>query len=735
MQKKANMKRFDREGKHVSATLLKKKGVTTVFLIALFTSTLIVTCFMPKVAAVPTISISPLSGYVGDAVRVTGTIDTANGTYEIFFDNELVANGTASPEKAVNTTFSVPHRYQSTYFVQLYDVQANTTSPSTSFIINTKYYVTAVMPRNQTQLIEGQSTTIRVNVTGGETRKPHDANVTVRLPQPLSTVYYNSSLHFTNTSRLGEYMAEGIYPRDFGSGAHTNYAGNYTMAFNTTLASGFFNVGFTNKTEYHRYETVTIRGADYTQPDERVWINITSAEKTVFSTNVPATEGFVNANWTIPWNATYGTYNITITNSTSSGTVKPIRDTQVFAISETIFQCQIPIKNLDNESVNEIVVAACDEKDQIVTAAYSNSSGWAKLSLEAYRYSFKAFWKIVEVGNTSVLDINKDIITQTIVCRLAHIKLHIEDVAKKPLPLISIDLKYNYTTFDGEKISDLITLETDNTGFASLQNTFINMSYLIEAKRYGYVFNRTNIGNLTASQWINITCPSKTLFIHVVDSKGLPLSNVSVNVTEWSSGLLVGNNMTNDLASVSLNLVFGRYKVKVYNYSAELDSIVLLNETVVDAAENLIEDLPKDEFFETIHCRISNLSPSVLVVDYFGQPIPNAEVKIQRFSEIEQKWVEIAPTRRTDSNGITLLPNTGGDYSISIYVLGQLSSIKSYYIGETHMLVFKIDKYATIGGLILETSQLVAYIALGLLIISLGIALTYKKILQKFTKK
>lgn len=716
------------------ATLLKKNKVITVFIIALFTSTLIVTCFMPKAAASPAINaISSSSGYVGDSVRVTGTIDTANGTYEIFFDKELVANGTSSITKLVDTTFSVPHRYKSTYFVTLYDVKANTTSPQTSFIVKTNYYVTAVMPPNQTQLIENQSTTIRVNVTGGETIIPHDANVTVRLPQPLNIVYYNSSLHFTNTSRIGEYMAEGVYPRDFGTTAHTNYAGNYTMAFNTT-AKGFFNVGFTNKKEYHRYETVTIRGANYTQPNERVWINITSAGKTVFSTNVPSTGGFANTTWVIPWNATYGTYNITITNSTSPGTIKPLRDAQVFTISKITFQCYIPVKNLDNESVNEVAVAAFNGT-QMVTGAYSNSSGWAKLSLEAYRYSFKAFWKIVEVGNMSVLDINKDIITQTIVCRLANIKLHIEDVTKNPLPFISIDLKYDYTTFYDENISDLITLETDNNGFAGLQNTFINTSYLIAAKRYGYVFNRTLIGNLTASGWVNITCPSKTLFIHVVDSKGLPLSNVSVNVTEWSSEVPVGNKVTNDYASVSLNLTFGKYKVKVYNYSAELNSTVLLNETVVDAAENLTEDSPKDKFFETIHCRIANLSPSVLVVDYFGQPIPNAEVQIERFSEIEQKWVKIAPTRRTDSNGIAILPNTGGDYSLSIYILGHLSNTKSYYISGTSVLTFKIDKYATIGGLILETSQLVVYIALGLLIISLGIALTYKKVLQKFTKK
>ena len=217
--------------------------------------------------------------------------------------------------------------------------------------------------------------------------------------------------------------------------------------------------------------------------------------------------------------------------------------------------------------------------------------------------------------------------------------------------------------------------------------------------------------------------------MHVVDSRERYLPNVSVNITEWSGGLVGDKTWITDYqGSVSVNLTFGRYEIKVYSYNAELGSLVILNETIVDLTE--------DELFKPIYCKIVNLSPSVLVVDYFGQPIPNAEVKVERFSEIEQKWVKIAsPQRFTDSNGIALLPSIGGDYSISIYVLGQPSAIKSSYISATTMLVFKIDKYTTIGGLVIETSQLVVCIALGLLIISLGIFLAYKKMLQKIAKK
>ena len=164
----------------------------------------------------------------------------------------------------------------------------------------------------------------------------------------------------------------------------------------------------------------------------------------------------------------------------------------------------------------------------------------------------------------------------------------------------------------------------------------------------------------------------------------------------------------------------------MYNYSADFDSPVILNETTVDLTE--------DRMFKKIYCKTANLSPSILVVDYFGNPIPGAEIRIERFSEIEQRWVEITP-RKTDSNGVASLPSTGGDYLISVYVMGQLSGIKSIYIDRTSMLAFKIDKYTAIAGLVIETTQLVVCIALGLLILSIGVILTYKKILLRITKK
>jgi len=429
------------------ATLLKKE-VTAFFIIFLVTSTLLVTLFTPRVAASPTtiVSIKP-SGYVAETVQVNGTIDTVNGEYNIFFDEELVVNGTAS-QNAVNTTFLIPHRHKGSYTIRLYDVKANN-SASKDFTVETGYHINAIIPPEQTQLMEGQSATIRVSVTGGEENKSYWANSTVKLPEPVNTIYINSSLQLVRTTHPGEYVAESVYPRDFGSGAHTNYVGNYTLAFNATaqphaLAEGFFIVGLTNATEYHRFDTVAIQGAGYTQPDEGVWINIiNSTGGIIFSKNVNATGGIVTASWVIPWNATYGRYNVTLTSSTSPGTVKPINDTQIFNIAFVVFPCQIHVKNLDNESVSNVKVEVWNGT-QFITDDLSDKAGMATFSLEAYTYSFKAFFKHVEVGNIPALNVGRNI-TQTLGCQLANIKLLIKDETENPLPFIAIDVQYNYT--------------------------------------------------------------------------------------------------------------------------------------------------------------------------------------------------------------------------------------------------------------------------------------------------
>jgi len=738
-QERQHINNLQKEGKHVFETP-NKKDIKTAFIIALITLSFLVPCLVPKVTASPATSITSIyrnDGYVGDAVKLNGTIETINGTYRILFDGEIVKNGTASSLKYVNATFLVPHRYKGSHAVTLYDVNASTTSLPALFTISTKYLINPILPPQQTQLMEGQSITIRLNVTGGETGKPVKANATVKLPNPVNTIYYNSSIVLNSTARTGEYMAETVYPRDFGSGANTNYVGIYTMSFyaNTSVpfplqAVASLKVGLTNATQNNRFDNVIIRGSNYVQLDERAWINITLSGKTVFSTNVQAVEEIVTSNWEIPWNATYGTYNVTITSSSSPGTVKTIRDTDTFTIAKATFQCQIHTKNLENENVKGVTVGAYN-KTVAVAYATSNASGIATFSLETYTYSFKALMKGsqgVQVGSISALNITGNIST-IIVCQLVNIRMAIKDESGVPLPFISVDLKYNYTKITSVTLPETRTLETGSTGIINFQNTFVNTRYVIEAKRNDNSFSRTIIANLTTSQWVNLTCPTYTLYLTVVDSKQNQMPNISLNVTEWTSEILIEDKTwtTDNIGSVSINATFGRYQIKAYKYNSEVDRLVILNETIIDLTENMQ--------YEKIYCKIANLTSSIVVVDYFGKPISNAEVKIERFSETEQRWIELTPSQITSSSVVVSLPSIGGDYSISIKVSGQLSAIKAVQVSKPATIDVKIDRYIAIGGFIVETAQLAVYIALILMAITLVILLTYKKILLKVTKK
>ncbi|KPV62901.1 MAG: hypothetical protein AOA66_1143 [Candidatus Bathyarchaeota archaeon BA2] len=99
-----------------------------------------------------------------------------------------------------------------------------------------------------------------------------------------------------------------------------------------------------------------------------------------------------------------------------------------------------------------------------------------------------------------------------------------------------------------------------------------NISYTIEARRYGYPFHNETLEKLPAAigvSWVNITitCPTYTLFVHVMDSRGLPIQNVEVAAYEWASGVVkpVKSGITNPCGSVAFTCIFGKYKIWVYN--------------------------------------------------------------------------------------------------------------------------------------------------------------------------
>ncbi|KPV62965.1 MAG: hypothetical protein AOA66_1107 [Candidatus Bathyarchaeota archaeon BA2] len=403
---------------------------------------------------------------------------------------------------------------------------------------------------------------------------------------------------------------------------------------------------------------------------------------------------------------------MTLSNATTPGTVKPIPDVQNFTVIEIIVYLNATNK-YDKRPLADVSVSVFSGQTPVASGE-TNKTGLVDFQLDRGNYTFRAFWEGVQVGileNQSVTgEAIKYVLQRTfnITCELAHVTIAINDEAGHPLPFINVTLTSNKT--------GPLPFETDYTGTIST-NTFTNTSYTIEARRYGHLFNTTPIENLTVTRWISITCPTYTLFVHVLDSKGLPLRNVQVGVYEWSSERITGPKTTNELGSVLLDCTFGRYKIKVYNYSAELKRTVVLNETVID--------LIKDPFFFVIHCKISNLDLSVLVVDYFGQPIPNAEIKVEW--EFEEGYVNIADLK-TGLDGTAFLPKIGGNYRISVYVMGKLCETKTLHLDESKVIEFKIDKFVVVGGHPLEVTQLVACVSLGMLVVLFGLALIYRRL-------
>lgn len=159
--------------------------------------------------------------------------------------------------------------------------------------------------------------------------------------------------------------------------------------------------------------------------------------------------------------------------------------------------------------------------------------------------------------------------------------------------------------------------------------------------------------------------------------------------------------------------MFGRYKVRVYNYSEMLGQTVILNETVVDVIRN--------QFYLVLHCKTVNLDLSVKVIDYLRQPIPNAVVKIER------EGMEIL-NLTTRSNGTASEHEIlGGNYRISIYVAGRLCGVRSLYLDESGEITFRVGDYVMVGGYPLEFNQLITGISLTILVVFCALTLIYRR--------
>jgi len=637
-------------------------------------------------------------GVVAQNVNLQGTINTKNGAYQIWFGNKLVVSNN-SEGYYVNANFTIPALTGGAYSIILQDVAQNVNATQ-SFSVIPAYYIKPLVPSPPAQLQEGSSVVLSASLTGGQPNTQYHANITVTLPAPLNTTY-SKLITLPSTTQTGTAQAQLTYPDATfqPEGSLTDYAGSYQVYFNKTqlLAVDQFFVGFTDLSEYHRNQSVTIRAIGY-QPDENATIAIAYAktDARVHSEEVTASsEGIINAAWTVPSDALIGDYNITIT---PQNTPKLIPDSQLFTVPG--YPVKVRTLNLAGDVVPQIMVEAIDQATKMKYNGTSGDDGIASLNLERGNHTISAFWNGVKVG-----EINASITGESafdLPCELTNLKITVQDKNGNLIPFVNLGITYQYvTTKEGLSKTGSASGQTGLSGTFTLNSTLTGISYTINASIYGVVFN---IGNNTVSSLpvqpiseVLILCPSRTLGLTILDYNMAAIPSARIEMFEVTSGLFCGA-VTDISGTVSVEVTFGKYRLRVYTDN------ILLNETVIE----VFSDTQRE-----ICCSLYNIQVWVTVVDYFGQPIPNVNVMLNGPGIGTQ-------SATTQTDGTTTFSNViGGNMQIIAYLTGMETSYEAVnlQIEEPTAIQIKMAKYILIGPFLIESSVLATFIIISAAII------------------
>ena len=699
----------------MSRKVLKKVAVLLVLVVSL---SLLASFTTPRVTANPALLlIAPVDGVVGDSLVAHGTIDTSNGSFTVRWNQAINFTGTAVDNNATKSfvippTIGAPRSQGRNVTVELIDETLDSVVAATNFTLFTAFDVQVDVPPSPRQLREGNATSIRVNVTGGLSNMIYAANVTIKNPanQAHSTI-----MSLSNTTTTGSAGGAKVYPTGF-SGAHTNLTGTYFVAFNGTLATAEFRVGLTDKTVYQRNEKVLVQAAGY-KPSEKVNVDIRTAESVSgFPKNITASSsGLVITTWTVPINATRETYHVVLTNTTVDGTVKTPTDAQNFTVSG--FVCLVQARNLAYEAVEgaSIKVYNASATTTVLNEGLTNSTGWIRFNRDEGNYTFKAFFKNVQVG----LRANETITADTILdmnLNLTNFLITVRTEGGEGVALIDVALKENKTGTESAG-------QTNATGMVEIRNLFTNRTYRVEATRYGLLFSNMTVDVVPLPKdglvIHNLTLPNHTLSVHTIDSKDENAVGVDVRAYEWTSGTTtpVDSATTNFSGDVFFSLPFGRYILRAFKGDD------FLSEMIVDLDE------PTALNFDLATL---NVKVIVSVLDYFGQPLANAEVKIER--KIDQEFVLIS-TMSTDAAGAAQFTDmVGGDSRVSVYIGGILVAVKTQFLGASSSEVaIRVAEYVAVAGYPLQTGTFALLIFILVLII-IVLVVARRRLMQVFRR-
>lgn len=624
-------------------------------------------------------------GVVGQAVSVLGSIDTRNGKYELYFGSNLVVSGIAQ-DNSISANFRVPEAPAGTYTITLRDVATNNNATD-SFKINVAYSIAPTVPVTPEQLQEGSIVTLNVSVTGGQPNTPYSANIMVMVPAPLNTNYSHvvtlptSNANGTTTIQIN-FPDAAFTP----AGSLTDYAGTYNVYYNVSqsLAWSQFTIGFTSLSQYHRGQTVRIRAIGY-QTNDTTTITIKNQDSgaTFHSADInPTSNGTVIDTWIIPPNAPIGAYQVAVTPRNSP---KPVPDSQNITIPG--YPVTIQIMDLSNRSVSQISMDALDIATNKTYTGTSDAGGNTTIYLESGRHILTAFWNGLQVGETSIN------VTETgefkFQTELGDIKITVKDQNGLLIPSVNLAISYSYMgTKNNQQQTGSAIGQTDANGVFSLNSTPPGISYVIDASVYGIIFNSDNntVSNLPvkAVSEVTIICPPRTLFFKITDYTGAPIPNARLSLLESNAGIFYSSYTEND-GSATMNITFGRYNTKVYAGN------ILLNTTVVDVF------IDKEV---NVQCVIYNLQVTVQVVDFFGQAILNANLRL-----LEADGTILTATTVTNGKA-TFDKVIGGDMQIVAY----LSEDDAYYearsinVESPTTVQIIMGRYVALGMLLVQTS-------------------------------
>jgi hypothetical protein len=707
---------------------LKLKAITLVLFLILSTS-MVFTSFFPALAQGPlglyiyqvTLqgSINAItSANVSQPVNLIGTINSQNGAYQVWFENKIV-DANSSSGYYVSSNFTIPETPAGNYTLTLVDVTLNA-NVTQQFVVATSYGVTAIIPSSPAQLIEGNSVVLNVSITAGLPNTKYSANVTIKMPDPLNSSY--SKLVSLTTTSLGTATAQITYPEAgfTPSGSTIAYTGSYIALFNATdsLGQSTFFVGITDRSQYHRQDSVSIRAVGYLSGQTAtLTIQDPNGHLALSQTVTSSTLGTITSSWAIPSTATLGTYNLTITAPSSN---KAKIDSQTFQVPgyPVIFRAL----NLAGESVPEVEVEALEQATgQLYNASANSYYGNAEMSLDKGTYTVRAYWNQVQVGEIQIsMPGNNE---YDIACKLTNLHISVQDKNGVPIPFSNIQLTCQYTaTKTGLVQTGNVSGQASASGTYSFNSTLPGINYLVAVSKYGVVFNSNNntINNLAerASSKVVIICPDRTVQITIVDYKMAPLPSARIELIEQDSGVFYSGT-TDSIGKVSTQVTLGQYKLKIFT-----SDNILLNETRIGAINNGNQN--------QIRCVLYNLDISVKVVDYFGNPIPNVNVQLIR----PGAGMLLASTQ---NDGVVNFEKViGGNLEIGAYLNQNIASYVATNLRVDSPITVQLamSNQVVIGGLLVGTSALATILVLlAAVLLLLGVEIYRKTGFKLYPRK